>query len=104
MWLAGLYQIRNRLVHENSLNFALLLIGFPISVLIELFNNLNFIYRWKIQAKVDFIYPRKTFVNAQGQGEIFSCDVFDDTGSITLIGFNANALLLSNRIQQDIVV
>lgn len=51
-----------------------------------------------------FIYPKKTFVNDQGEGEIFSCDLTDDTGSITLIGFNAYALLLTDKIRKNTVV
>ena len=39
-----------------------------------------------------------------GEGEIFSCDLVDDTGSINFIGFNAFALMLADKIQQDQVI
>lgn len=65
---------------------------------------IHFSNRWKIHAKVDFIYPKKTYVNDQGTGEIFSCDLTDETGSITFVGFNSSALMLAEKIHLNKVV
>lgn len=60
--------------------------------------------RWKIQAIISYEYTKRTFINIHGSGEISSWDLSDESGSITLIAFNLNSHLLSNKLKKDKVL
>jgi hypothetical protein len=62
------------------------------------------LYRWKIQAIINYEYQKRTYNNTHGSGEISSWDLIDDSGLITLIAFNLNAYILSSKLEQDKVI
>ncbi|CAM4840044.1 unnamed protein product [Rotaria magnacalcarata] len=63
--------------------------------------NSNIIYPWKIRALVTCAYPKRTFTNTHGTGEISNWDLTDQSGSITLIAFNINSHIMSDKIKKD---
>lgn len=63
-----------------------------------------YIYRWRLRAMVNFVYQRRKFTNAKGDGEIASWDLKDDTGRINMIAFNENAIMFSEKFEMNKVI
>ncbi|CAF4001841.1 unnamed protein product [Rotaria sordida] len=72
----------------------------PTLITIAEVNN-NITYRWKIQAAVTCEYSKRTFMNTHGSGEVSNWDLTDQSGSITLVAFNLNSHLMSNKLEKD---
>jgi hypothetical protein len=51
-----------------------------------------------MHAVVSCKHPKRTFMNANGLGEISTWDLVDDSGSINLVAFNLNSQMLSNKL------
>jgi hypothetical protein len=62
---------------------------------------LLFKFRWKIRAFVTCIYPKRTFTNAHGAGEISNWDLTDQSGSITLVAFNLNSHIMADKLKKN---
>ncbi|CAF3351327.1 unnamed protein product, partial [Rotaria sp. Silwood2] len=56
---------------------------------------------WKIHAVVTCVYPKRTFMNTHGTGEISSWDLTDLSGSITLVAFNLNSYIMEEKLKID---
>ncbi len=50
------------------------------------------------------MYPKRSFINTHGSGEISNWDLSDETGSINLVAFNLNSHLMSDKLEQDKVI
>ncbi|CAF3678217.1 unnamed protein product [Rotaria sp. Silwood1] len=63
-------------------------------------NHIDFdlIIKWKIRGIVIYKYDVRRFNNDRGEGEIFSFDIQDNTGEITVTSFNLSAQALRHRI------
>jgi replication factor A1 len=57
--------------------------------------------RWKIRGVITFKYDIRNFSSAHGDGQIFSFDIRDNTGEITITCFNLIAQSMEARIQKD---
>ncbi|CAF4969149.1 unnamed protein product, partial [Rotaria sp. Silwood1] len=55
----------------------------------------------KIHGNISFKYDIRQFNNEYGDGEIFSFDIRDNTGEITVVCFNLSSRLIEPRIQKD---
>lgn len=53
---------------------------------------------------ITYEYPKRTFLNIHGSGEISSWDLTDESGSINLVAFNLNSHLLSQKLKKDQVL
>jgi hypothetical protein len=49
-------------------------------------------------------YPKRTFANTHGTGEISNWDVTDESGSITLVAFNLNSNTMSDKLKKNTVI
>ena len=47
---------------------------------------------------MSFEYPKRNFINDKGHGEISNWDLTDETGSITMVAFNVNSRLMSEKL------
>ncbi|CAF1239382.1 unnamed protein product [Rotaria sp. Silwood1] len=56
---------------------------------------------WKIRALVSCEYPKRTFTNSNGIGEVSNWDLTDETGSITMVAFNLNCHMMSGKIKKN---
>ena len=63
-----------------------------------------FSFRWKLHVFVDHTYPKRSYNNSHGEGEISSWDLRDDSGSINLVAFNANSIMFSQLIHNEHVI
>ncbi|CAF1247877.1 unnamed protein product [Adineta steineri] len=61
--------------------------------------NTNIIFPWKIQAYVTCEYPKKTFANTYGNGEVSNWDLTDQSGSITLVAFNVHSYIMTEKLK-----
>lgn len=52
-------------------------------------------------AFVTCIYPKRSFANGNGAGEISNWDLTDQSGSIRLVPFNLNSHIMANKLQKD---
>ncbi|CAF4423265.1 unnamed protein product [Rotaria socialis] len=55
-------------------------------------------YRWKLHAIVSCKHPKRTFSNLNGEGEISTFDLVDNTSAINLIAFNLDSYIMSNKL------
>ncbi|CAF1368474.1 unnamed protein product [Adineta steineri] len=53
---------------------------------------------WKLQAIISYAHPKRTYINSNGEGEISTWDLVDDTGSINLVAFNLDSYILPNKL------
>jgi hypothetical protein len=72
--------------------------------LIYFIHNKYFCYRWKIRAAITCEYAKRTFLNTHGTGEISNWDLSDASGSITLVAFNLNSHMMTNKLRKDKVI
>ncbi|CAF3436348.1 unnamed protein product [Rotaria socialis] len=63
--------------------------------------NNNITYLWKIRAEITCEYPKRTFLNTHGTGEISNWDLTDASGSITLVAFNLNSHTMSSKLKKN---
>lgn len=61
------------------------------------------IIRWKIRGIISFKYEIKQYINYNGNGQVFSFDIRDSTGEITIILFNSSIKSIEPRIEKDVV-
>ncbi|CAF1678640.1 unnamed protein product, partial [Rotaria magnacalcarata] len=55
----------------------------------------------KIRAEITCEYPKRTFLNTHGTGEISNWDLSDASGFITLVAFNLNSHTMSNKLKKN---
>ncbi|CAF4049771.1 unnamed protein product, partial [Rotaria sordida] len=63
--------------------------------------NTNITFLWKILAFVTCIYPKRIFTNGHGTGEISNWDLTDQSGSITLVAFNLNSHIMTDKLKKN---
>ncbi|CAF4877736.1 unnamed protein product, partial [Rotaria sp. Silwood1] len=63
--------------------------------------NTDITFLWKILAFVTCIYPKRTFTNGHGTGEISNWDLTDQSGSITLVAFNLNSHIMADKLKKN---
>ncbi|CAF1362680.1 unnamed protein product [Rotaria magnacalcarata] len=63
--------------------------------------NNNITYLWKIRTEIICEYPKRTFFNTHGTGEISNWDLSDASGSITLVAFNLNSQTMSSKLKKN---
>ncbi|CAF1539593.1 unnamed protein product [Adineta ricciae] len=63
--------------------------------------NTDITYPWKIHAIVTCIYPKRSFTNSHGAGEISNWDLTDQSSSITLVAFNLNSYMMSEKLVKN---
>ncbi|CAF5136544.1 unnamed protein product, partial [Rotaria magnacalcarata] len=68
--------------------------------LCSLFSNIKHWMR-KIRAEITCEYPKRTFLNTHGTGEISNWDLSDASGFITLVAFNLNSHTMSNKLKKN---
>lgn len=74
------------------------------NIFICFIHNKYFYYRWRIRAVVTCAYPKRSFLNTHGTGEISNWDLTDESGSITLVAFNLNSHIMSTKLVKDTVI
>ncbi|CAF1517716.1 unnamed protein product [Rotaria sp. Silwood1] len=43
-------------------------------------------------------HPKRKYINSNGEGEISTWDLVDDTGAINLVAFNLDSYIMSNKL------
>ena len=61
-------------------------------------------FRWKIQAAIDKIYPKRIFTNDQGTKEITTWDIFDSSGFICVVAFNNHSVAMRDQFEKGKVI
>ena len=49
-------------------------------------------------------HPKRTFSNLNGEGEIATFDLIDNTSAINLIAFNLDSYIMSNKLIEGQVI
>ncbi|CAF1374559.1 unnamed protein product [Rotaria sp. Silwood1] len=49
-------------------------------------------------------HPKRKYINSNGEGEISTWDLVDDTGAINLVAFNLDSYIMSNKLIEGQVI
>ncbi|CAF2053861.1 unnamed protein product [Rotaria magnacalcarata] len=83
--------------YDNALNSVVILDTQSKLIKIDQIN-IDIDFPWKLHAIVSCKHPKRTFSNLNGEGEISTFDLVDNTSAINLIAFNLDSYIMSNKL------